>query len=243
MKKNISRRNFFNKTLAASTVPFIIPKTYFENVTNANPEPSLKNKKVLFVYGGWKGHFPQESKELFVPFFESEGAIVTLSETLDIYEDEVKMKDFDLIVQAMTMGNPTANQLKGLIKTIYSGVGFTGWHGGIGDSFVPQGKFYRMVQQFQSMVGGFYIKHPGNFIDFNVKIIDKNDYITSGINDFTAVNTEQYYLLVDPNVKVLATSKFYDKYEEGIGGSTMPVAWKKKLWERKSILSIYWPSS
>ena len=22
-------------------------------------------------------------------------------------------------------------------------------------------------------------------------------------------------------------SKFYDKYEEGIGGSTMPVAWKK----------------
>ena len=79
MKKNISRRNFFNKTLAASTVPFIIPKTYFENVTNPNPEPSLKNKKILFVYGGWKGHFPQESKELFVPFFESEGAIVTLS--------------------------------------------------------------------------------------------------------------------------------------------------------------------
>ena len=57
----------------------------------------------------------QESKELFVPFFESEGAIITLSETLDIYEDELKMKDFDLIVQAMTMGNPTANQLKGLI--------------------------------------------------------------------------------------------------------------------------------
>ena len=41
------------------------------------------------------------------------------------------------------------------------------------------------------------------------------------------MNTEQYYLLVDPNIKVLATSKFYDKYEEGIMGSTMPVAWKK----------------
>ena len=49
-------------------------------------------------------HFPEESKELFVPWFESEGAKVTLSQTLDIYEDEVKMMGFDLIVQAITMG-------------------------------------------------------------------------------------------------------------------------------------------
>lgn len=228
MKKKISRRGFINKASVIGSAPFILSNDIIRKKSKKIvSEPSLEGKKVLFVYGGWKGHFPKESKELFVPWFESEGAKVTLSETLDIYEDEVKMMGFDLIVQAITMGNPTANQLKGLMKTVYSGVGFTGWHGGIGDSFVPQGKFYRMVQQFQSMVGGFFIKHPGNFIDYDVKIINKDDYITTGINDFTAVNTEQYYLLVDPNIKVLATSKFYDKYEEGIGGSTMPVAWKK----------------
>jgi type 1 glutamine amidotransferase len=227
MKKNITRRNFFNKTFAASTIPFIMPRTYFENLNTNDPKPSLKDKKVLFVYGGWGGHFPKKSKELFVPLMESEGAKVTLSETLDIYLDEKKMMDFDLIVQAITMGNPTPKQLMGLIKTVKSGVGFTGWHGGISDSFVPQGKFYRAIQQYQSMVGGFFIKHPGGHIDFDVKIINKNDYITEGISDFKAINTEQYYMLVDPNIKVLATSKFYDKYEEGIGGSTMPVAWKK----------------
>ena len=200
MKKKISRRGFINKASVIGSAPFIISNDIIRKKSKKIiSEPSLEGKKVLFVYGGWKGHFPKESKELFVPWFESEGAKVTLSETLDIYEDEVKMMGFDLIVQAITMGNPTANQLKGLMKTVYSGVGFTGWHGGLGDSFVPQGKFYRMVQQFQSMVGGFFIKHPGNFIDYDVKIINKDDYITTGINDFTAVNTEQYYLLVVVN--------------------------------------------
>ena len=41
------------------------------------------------------------------------------------------------------------------------------------------------------------------------------------------MNSEQYYLHVDPNMKVLATTTFSDKHADWIGGCTIPVVWKK----------------
>jgi len=55
---------------------------------NSAVTPSLKGKKILFVYGGWKGHEPNESVEVFVPWLKSEGAEVTVSDTLDSYLDK-----------------------------------------------------------------------------------------------------------------------------------------------------------
>ena len=91
--------------------------------------------------------------------------------------------------------------------------------------------------------------HPGGQIDHSIKIIDKSDPITQGLNDFNLKKTEQYYMLVDPNIKVLAISEFdREKYEKPkkkenkITGSTMPVVWKK-LWKREDILFFHWSSS
>ena len=44
-----------------------------------SPElPSLKNKKVLIVYGGWDGHKPDAFAKRMEAWLEKEGAILTI---------------------------------------------------------------------------------------------------------------------------------------------------------------------
>ena len=82
-----------------------------------------------------------------------------------------------------------------------NGTGFAGWHGGMGDAF-------RDNLDYQLMVGGQFVSHPGGKIDHEINIIDQDDPITRGISDFELKKTEQYYMLIDPNIKVLAISEF-----------------------------------
>jgi uncharacterized protein len=181
--------------------------------------PSLNGKKVLFVYGGWEGHDPVLTRDLFVPWLRSEGAEVTVSDNLDIYLNQDLMNSLDLVVQIWTMGQITGDQEKGLLSAIKNGCGIAGWHGGLGDSF-------RNNVEYQFMVGGQWVSHPGGVIDYKVHIIDHNDRITKGLSDF-AMHSEQYYMHVDPNVNVLATTRFNADHASWIGGCTMPVVWKK----------------
>lgn len=189
--------------------------------------PSLKDKNIIYVYGGWKGHKPAESVDFMVPKLRAEGANVKVFDTLSVYTDEKLMAETDLIIQIWTMGKLTKEQFKGLEKAVMNGTGFSGWHGGMGDAF-------RDNLRYQFMVGGQFVFHPGGNIDHSIKIIDKEDPITRGLNDFDLKKTEQYYMLIDPNIKVLAISVFdRDKYgkpgknEDPIKGGTMPVVWKK----------------
>ncbi len=191
--------------------------------------PSLKGKNVIYVYGGWKGHHPSESVDLMVPKLKAEGAHVKVFDTLSVYSDEKIMAETDLIIQVWTMGKITKDQFKGLQDAVMNGTGFAGWHGGMGDAF-------RDNLKFQFMVGGQFAFHPGGKIDHSIKIVDKEDPITRGIEDFDLKKTEQYYMLIDPNIKVLAISEFVrEKYEKPgkqenkITGSTMPVVWKKNF--------------
>ncbi len=73
----------------------------------ANP---LKGKKVLFVYGGWEGHDPELTRDIFVPWMRSEGAEVTVRDNLDCYTDSALMNNMDLIVQTWTMGKISNEQ-------------------------------------------------------------------------------------------------------------------------------------
>lgn len=210
-----------NTSLAACIVLFLLTASLsgLSNHPNKNQEPSLNGKKVLFVYGGWEGHDPVETMLLFVPWMRSEGATVTVSNNLDIYLKEELMDSLDLIVQIWTMGKITKEQEKGLLNAVKKGTGLAGWHGGIGDSF-------RDNVQYQFMVGGQWVAHPGGVIDYVVNITDHKDPITKGIKDFP-MKSEQYYMHVDPNVNVLATTQFTNKHADWIGGTIMPVVWKK----------------
>jgi type 1 glutamine amidotransferase len=180
---------------------------------------ALKGKKVLFTYGGWDGHQPNECRDLFVPWLKQSGAEVFVYDNLKCYADTALMKKIDLIIQIWTMGNIDGKEEKGLLDAIRRGVGIAGWHGGIGDSF-------RNNVDFQFMVGGQWVAHPGGIIPYQVNITDKTDPVTKGLNDFVIVS-EQYYLHVDPNIKVLATTSFNADHAYWINGSVIPVVWKK----------------
>jgi uncharacterized protein len=214
----VSRRSFISKGVTAAAAVIAAPSIYSRNLfSGANS--LLMGKKVLYVWGGWMGHEPDKCRDIFVPWMESEGAKVTVSDTLEAYVSMDLKKDFDLIIQSWTMGTIEGNQEKALLEAVKSGVGLTGWHGGLADSF-------RNNTEYQFMVGGQWVAHPGGVIDYKVNIIDHKDPVTKGLTDFD-MHSEQYYVQVDPNIKVLATTTFTDKNASWIGGNVVPVVWKK----------------
>ena len=179
----------------------------------------LKGKKVLFTFGGWDGHEPEKCRDIFVPWMQSEGAEVFVYDDLECYADSALMSKIDLVVQTFTQGKISGKAEKGLLNAIKRGVGVAGWHGGLGDSF-------RNNTEYQYMVGGQWVSHPGGVKHYDVKITDKKDPVTKGLKDFH-MNSEQYYMHVDPNVKVLATTEYDGKPDPWIKGAVIPVAWKK----------------
>jgi type 1 glutamine amidotransferase len=189
----------------------------------------VTKKSVLLVYGGWDGHEPEEFKDLFEPWLIEQDFEVVVSNSLDIYADEDKMANFDLIIQSWTMGEISKEQEAGLIKAVKNGAGLAGCHGGIGDSF-------RSNTNFLFMVGGQFVAHPGGQIDFKVNIENHDDPITKGLSDFT-VHSEQYYMLVDPAIEVLASTTFSGEHVKWVEGVKMPVVWKKKYGEGKIFYS------
>jgi len=178
-------------------------------------------KSVLFVWGGWPGHEPKQCVDIFAPLLEDEGYQVEISDTLDSYLDESKMRSLSLVVPVWTMGTITREQENGLLEAVKSGVGIAGWHGGMGDSF-------RNNVNYQFMVGGQWVAHPGGVIDYEVNIVEHDDPITAGLRDFE-MHSEQYYMHVDPSNEVLATTTFGGQYAPWIEGVVMPVAWKR-MW-------------
>lgn len=192
-------------------------------------ENTLQGKQVIFVYGGWDGHEPAGCRDVFVPWLESEGAVVTVSDNLDIYLDRELMGKVDLIIQCWTMGTITPAQERALLNAVRKGAGIAGWHGGTGDSF-------RNSTDYQYMIGGQWVAHPDNIIDYTVNVTDHKDPVTKGLKDFQ-MHSEQYYMHVDPNVKVLATTTFHGKTHSWIEGRKMPVVWKTNYGEGKVFYS------
>jgi len=176
-------------------------------------------KKVLFVWGGWEGHEPKQCVDVFAPLMADAGYDVEISNTLDSYLDVEYLKTKDLIVQSVTMSSITNEQLKGLQQAVESGVGFAGWHGGSGDSF-------RQATDYQFMVGGQWVAHPGGVIHYRVNITNHTDPITAGLSDFD-MHSEQYYMHVDPSNEVLATTTFTGEHCAWIDGVVMPFTWKR----------------
>lgn len=214
---NVKRPPFI--VLIAFLIVFIASDTLDARGKQKGDPPSLKGKKVLFVWGGWPGHEPEQCRDILVPWMREEGAEVRVSDHLDIYTDSAYMVSVDLIVQIWTMGTITGEQERGLLGAVKSGAGIAGWHGGLGDSF-------RNNTEYQFMVGGQWVAHPGGVIDYTVDISDEKDYVTRGLSSF-AMHSEQYYMHVDPNVKVLATTTFDGEHAPWAEGAVMPIAWKK----------------
>ncbi len=206
-----------NRITKICVVALIALASTFQGFAQDSP---LKGKKVLYIFGGWDGHEPVQCRDIFVPWMESEGAEVLVYDNLDPYTDTTIMNHVDLIIQQWTMGTITRQQERGLLNAVRRGVGLAGWHGGTGDAF-------RQNVEFQYMVGGQWVAHPGGVIDYRVNIIDQEDPVTAGLTDF-AMHSEQYYVHVDPNVKVMATTTYTGEQNFWIEGAVIPVVWKKQ---------------
>ena len=189
------------------------------NVFSQNDFNNLRGKKILVVYGGWEGHQPKVFAEKITKWLLDQNAEVKLVKGTSIYTDSNVMNDLDLIIQHITMSKMSPLETKGLINAIARGVGLAGCHGGLGDSF-------RDNTEYQYMVGGQFVKHPGGQVTYTVNIESKNDPITVGIKDFS-LYTEQYYMHIDPNLEVLASTKFSGIHDSWIKGAVVPVVWKK----------------
>ena len=178
-------------------------------------------RKALIVWGGWDGHQPREVAALFKGILASEDFNVEVSDTLDAFKDADK-KSLSLIVPVWTMAKISNDQLTPVLNAVKSGVGIAGCHGGMCDSF-------REATEWQFMTGGQWVAHPGNDgTKHTVHITKTKSPITEGIKDFE-VSSEQYYMHVDPAVKVLATTRFpvADGPHVPNGPVDMPVVWTK----------------
>ena len=166
----------------------------------------------LVVRGGWDGHQPVETTELFIPHLEAHGFEVRVEESSAVYADADVMARVDLILQVNTMSSIEPDEFAGLQRAVLNGAGLAGWHGGIADS-------YRDNADYLHMIGGQFAHHAGkdpaertgeqsdNYIPYTVHITDygRTHPITEGIADFDLV-TEQYWVLSDEYNDVLATT-------------------------------------
>jgi len=180
-------------------------------------------KSVLMVWGGWEGHEPKQCVDVFAPYLQEQGFEVRIENTLDVYLEEDYMKSVSLVVPVWTMGEIEGEQAQGLLDAVRSGVGIAGWHGGMADSF-------RNHTEYQFMGGGQWVAHPGGIIDYTVNIINPDDAITAGLEDF-AIHSEQYYMHADPGNEVLATTTLSGEHCPWIEGTVMPVVWKRQYGE------------
>lgn len=180
----------------------------------------MSQKHALINWGGWEGHEPEACSLLFADLLREKDYKVDVVSDLNVYTDEAYMQSLNLVVPMWTMSEITQEQEKGLLAAIRSGVGLAGWHGGMGDSF-------RNNVDYQFMVGGQWVQHPGNIITYDVNITSE-DPIVAGLSDFS-MQSEQYYMHVDPSNEVLATTTFSGEHGDAawIAGTIMPVVWKR----------------
>jgi len=177
-------------------------------------------KFILFIYGGWQGHEPQQTAALFGQLMREAGCEVELANTLDVLLDAEKLSKADLVVPVWTMGTITPEQTSALRDAVQRGAGIAGWHGGMGDAF-------RENTDYQFMVGGQFVAHPGDMMDYTVNITQKDHPIMAGLGDFQ-VYCEQYYMHVDPSNDVLATTTFSGQHLSWLEGVMMPVVWVRQ---------------
>jgi uncharacterized protein len=195
----------------------------------------VTERQALVVRGGWEGHHPVEATDEFVPHLQANGFTVRLEKSPAVYAEADYMATVDLIVQCMTMSTIEKHELAGLRTAIENGTGMAGWHGGIADS-------YRNSSDYLHLIGGQFACHPGkapelrkgeqsdNFVPYRVNMLPAaaEHPITAGIDDFDLV-TEQYWVLTDAYIDVLATTtqavREWDPWHRPV---TSPAIWTRR---------------
>jgi type 1 glutamine amidotransferase len=185
-------------------------------------------REALIVWGGWSGHEPEQVAAIVRGWLEEDGFKVYVENTTEAFADP-SIHDLSLIVPIFTMSKIEKEEVANLGKAVQNGVGLAGQHGGMGDAF-------RDSTDYQFIVGGQWVAHPGGIIDYRVDITRPDDPVMQGIESFP-YHSEQYYMHVDPSNEVLATTTFTGAHAAWIDGVVMPVVWKRRHGEGRVFYS------
>lgn len=177
--------------------------------------------RALVTWGGWDGHEPEQVAEIFRSMLDDAGVDVTVTDTLEVFDDAEALQTYDLIVPVWTMSELSREAAENVSEAVARGTGLAGCHGGMCDAF-------RANTLWQFMTGANWVAHPGgDGVPHRVRICS-DDPLVAGIADFD-VQTEQYYLHVDPANAVLATTRtdVVTWYHSPNGAVDMPVVWTR----------------
>ncbi|MDZ4310436.1 MAG: ThuA domain-containing protein [Cypionkella sp.] len=156
--------------------------------------------KALITWGGWDGHQPDKVAAFFAEELRAAGMQVEVTDSLSCFDDPGRLADLSLIVPVWTMSSIEKHQSENVAAAVAAGVGLAGCHGGMCDAF-------RTDVLWQFMTGAQWVAHPGNDgVTYRVRMVS-DDPLVAGIADFD-VATEQYYLHIDPAVRVHAVCDF-----------------------------------
>jgi type 1 glutamine amidotransferase len=182
----------------------------------------------LIVYGGWQGHDPEECAAIYRRWLHEDGFTVRVETDVAAFADP-SIAELSLIVPILSNVDIDRDTVRNLCNAVEGGVGLAGHHGTMADTFCNS-------PEYQFMVGGQFVAHPGGIIDYMVDVVRPDDPIMQGIKSFP-YRSEQYYMHVDPANEVLATTRFSGEHAKWIEGVIMPVVWTKHYGEGRVFYS------
>ncbi|GAA3740583.1 ThuA domain-containing protein [Salinactinospora qingdaonensis] len=183
----------------------------------------LARPRALMVRGGWEGHEPVATTELFLPVLEQAGFSVEIHDDLAVYDDEERLAHTDLIVQCWSMGHLSDERAERLAGAVRAGTGFAGWHGGVVAAFKGNERYWQLT-------GGVFVAHPGDMRPHSYDIVaERADHpIVAGLGPFHAY-TEQYWVLTDDLDDVLVTTTHpADSHTPWPRPVTVPAVWTRQ---------------
>ena len=173
--------------------------------------------RALVLYGGWEGHCPDEAAD----FAKSEllfDCDVQTSNSLDCL-DASYLREFDVFLPIWTFGEVNAAQERALLTCVENGLGILAWHGAT-SAFLAS-------RPHKHLLGGQFVAHPGgDSTTYRVEFSSTSE-LARDLDGFE-LTSEQYYMLVDPAVSVIATTKMVAEREmTWLRGVEAPVAWTR----------------
>ncbi|MFP4357943.1 MAG: ThuA domain-containing protein [Puniceicoccaceae bacterium] len=169
----------------------------------------------ILIHGGWEGHEPAAFARRFGDALEGLGYELARADSLDVLDDVERLARADLIVPFWTMGGLSGEREKNLSQAVRAGTGLGGIHGGMGDAF-------RGSIEYEWMVGGHFVGHP-HVGTYSVRVTRPEHPVVEGLPGIFDYDSEQYYMLIDPAVDVLAATTYRHDGRE----IDMPVIWTR----------------